>query len=254
MSPPNAPLLQLTPFSSQVCLLAPVILLLMTLQLAAVNGYPRYNDLIPNGNTVPNPCVNVSGSASETAGNQLWIGVGHLASRGGGGRNQFGVDFANSGRVSFRETSVNLISFCVVVIRTCVVTFKLISINKRLYNKFHASLHTSEALAAMKRAANRQPAFMKHVIPYHVTLMKHVIPYHVTLMKHVIPYHVTLMKHVIPYHVTLMKHECDMVSLVCHEVYIFWLTYSARYCCKGHSSFPFERLNSVFRRNQTSQD
>ncbi|XP_071096456.1 tyramine beta-hydroxylase-like [Haliotis cracherodii] len=44
--------------------------------------------MIPNGYTLPNPCVT----------GELWHGVGHLNPGGGGDTNQFGIDFANQGR------------------------------------------------------------------------------------------------------------------------------------------------------------
>ena len=47
------------------------------------SGYPGFQDNIPNGKNVPDPCQ--PGHA--------WNGVGHENREGGGARNRFGVDF-----------------------------------------------------------------------------------------------------------------------------------------------------------------
>ncbi|XP_067676503.1 MOXD1 homolog 1-like [Haliotis asinina] len=62
-------------------------LFLVTL-LHTASGYFDYQAKIPNGNNVPSPC-----KAGET-----WPGVGHKLMSGGGARNAFGQDFADSGR------------------------------------------------------------------------------------------------------------------------------------------------------------
>ncbi|KAH9525213.1 hypothetical protein Btru_000664 [Bulinus truncatus] len=56
--------------------------------VALVSGFPNYQNQIPNGDIVPNPCLI-----------GLWQGVGHLIARGGGGLNAFGQDFAAAGHV-----------------------------------------------------------------------------------------------------------------------------------------------------------
>ena len=45
-------------------------------------AYQGFRDLIPNGNNVPNPCINVP---------FLWNAVGHNKSNGGGAPNVFGA-------------------------------------------------------------------------------------------------------------------------------------------------------------------
>ena len=59
------------------------------LVIASALGWPTFNDLIPNGDKVPNPC-NPS---------LIWNGVGHLGPYGSGPRNQFGHDFIKAGKV-----------------------------------------------------------------------------------------------------------------------------------------------------------
>jgi dopamine beta-monooxygenase len=54
-----------------------------------VTGYPRYQDQIPNGKTVPNPCKP----------GEFWAGVGHEAVGGAGPRNPFGLDFAANNHI-----------------------------------------------------------------------------------------------------------------------------------------------------------
>lgn len=57
--------------------------------ISVARGWPTYNDLIPNGDKVPNPC-NPS---------LIWNGVGHLGPYGSGPRNQFGHDFIKANKV-----------------------------------------------------------------------------------------------------------------------------------------------------------
>lgn len=59
------------------------------LLIPVARGWPTYNNLIPNGDKVPNPC-NPS---------LIWNGVGHLGPYGSGPRNQFGHDFINANKV-----------------------------------------------------------------------------------------------------------------------------------------------------------
>lgn len=59
------------------------------LLIPVARGWPTYNDLIPNGDKVPNPC-NPS---------LIWNGVGHLGPYGSGPRNQFGHDFIKANKV-----------------------------------------------------------------------------------------------------------------------------------------------------------
>lgn len=57
--------------------------------IPVARGWPTYNDLIPNGDKVPNPC-NPS---------LIWNGVGHLGPYGSGPRNQFGHDFIKANKI-----------------------------------------------------------------------------------------------------------------------------------------------------------
>ncbi|KAK0052807.1 temptin [Biomphalaria pfeifferi] len=54
--------------------------------LMTVSAFITYQDLIPNGSIVPNPCRI-----------GLWPAVGHLTAEGGTLRNTFGADFAAAG-------------------------------------------------------------------------------------------------------------------------------------------------------------
>ena len=64
-------------------------ILLLSLLVASSVGYKMFQDVIPNGGLVPNPCKV----------NYIWQGVGHLVPGGGGVRNQFGLDFYKNGKV-----------------------------------------------------------------------------------------------------------------------------------------------------------
>ncbi|PVD28567.1 hypothetical protein C0Q70_11156 [Pomacea canaliculata] len=56
--------------------------------LPLAESYSSFQDSIPNGRNVRNPC------------NQMpWPGVGHRAIQGGGRKNRFGVDFAAAGNM-----------------------------------------------------------------------------------------------------------------------------------------------------------
>lgn len=55
--------------------------------IKASSAFPIYGDRIPNGRSVPNP--------GPQGG--VWAGVGHENAAGGGQRNQFGLDFKDSG-------------------------------------------------------------------------------------------------------------------------------------------------------------
>jgi len=57
---------------------------LFAILLSPCSGYPRFQDNIPNGTNVPNPCDGASGT---------WPGVGHVGQEGGGNRNVFGQVF-----------------------------------------------------------------------------------------------------------------------------------------------------------------
>ena len=54
-----------------------------------VQSHSSYQNEIPNGKAVPNPCDRTT----------IWAGVGHSSKSGGGPRNQFGLDFAAAGKV-----------------------------------------------------------------------------------------------------------------------------------------------------------
>ncbi|OWF52616.1 tyramine beta-hydroxylase-like [Mizuhopecten yessoensis] len=62
-------------------------LLITVLFASTVWGYRHFQDEIPNGGNVLNPCKN----------NDIWGGLGHRNPRGGGIFNPFGVDFKNAG-------------------------------------------------------------------------------------------------------------------------------------------------------------
>ncbi|XP_069129717.1 temptin-like [Argopecten irradians] len=62
--------------------------IILAILLGVTIAYPNYQQNIPNGRQVPNPCAGVTG---------LWLGVGHLNPHGAGPRNLFGQDFASSG-------------------------------------------------------------------------------------------------------------------------------------------------------------
>ncbi|GFS21873.1 MOXD1 homolog 1-like isoform X3 [Elysia marginata] len=58
----------------------------LSLLVASAMGYSGYKALIPNGDSVPNPC-----------GDGTWPGVGHWLIYGTGERNPFGEDFKANG-------------------------------------------------------------------------------------------------------------------------------------------------------------
>ena len=58
--------------------------------LGTAVAFRDYQDHIPNGDRVPDPCHP----------NKLWQGVGHKLLSGGGDRNPFGKDFKEAGKVS----------------------------------------------------------------------------------------------------------------------------------------------------------
>lgn len=76
---------------SSLCFRTTEIVVYLTFLVAIATSYPRYKDKIPNGDRVPSPCDQ----------NVTWGGVGHLLVDGGGSRNQFGIDFANAGKVGY---------------------------------------------------------------------------------------------------------------------------------------------------------
>ena len=64
--------------------------------LSLIAAYPGFQNAIPNGNRVPNPC-------SDPESGDIWQGVGHVNPAGGGRgepRNPFGKDFEDNGKVS----------------------------------------------------------------------------------------------------------------------------------------------------------
>jgi hypothetical protein len=78
----------------------PVFLMLTVLSLPETEGFPQFIDKIPNAGIVPNPYVNMSGSAPPGApDSQFWAAIGHVAASGGGQRNKFGIDFGLLGKV-----------------------------------------------------------------------------------------------------------------------------------------------------------
>ena len=62
-------------------------LLLVILCCAFVSAYKPFQERIPNGERVPNPCSR----------DKSWGGVGHTNPLGGGPRNAFGRKFADEG-------------------------------------------------------------------------------------------------------------------------------------------------------------
>ena len=68
-----------------------VLICMIVVYLKAVVPYKEYQQLIPNGDKVPDPCHH----------DQIWHGVGHKNKAGGGQRNQFGDDFLRLGKVLF---------------------------------------------------------------------------------------------------------------------------------------------------------
>ncbi|KAL3870847.1 hypothetical protein ACJMK2_038884 [Sinanodonta woodiana] len=72
----------------------PVSVFFILLILTHVNAaYKTFQDAIPNGKNVRNPCD----------GDIVWNGVGHKNQGGGGNRNPFGTDFEANGKVWSRE-------------------------------------------------------------------------------------------------------------------------------------------------------
>lgn len=65
------------------------------------NTYPSYQNIIPNGDRIPNPCK------TDT----IWSGVGHQLPSGGGSLNPFGVDLfqnkVNNGEVTYISMTNN---------------------------------------------------------------------------------------------------------------------------------------------------
>ena len=55
-------------------------LFLVALFIGVASSFPSFQNMIPNGGSVPNPC-NMG----------TWAGVGHTAVRGAGPRNLFGL-------------------------------------------------------------------------------------------------------------------------------------------------------------------
>ncbi|XP_013391507.1 MOXD1 homolog 1 isoform X2 [Lingula anatina] len=62
-------------------------LIILLVLIPWISGYGMYQDRIPNGKKIPHPCDS----------SQLWPGVGHQNTQGGGARNPFGLDFAANG-------------------------------------------------------------------------------------------------------------------------------------------------------------
>lgn len=61
----------------------------LTIVINIAVGFPRFQDVIPNGDKLPHPCKP----------NYIWHGVGHRADRGEGPLNDFGKDFLRLGKV-----------------------------------------------------------------------------------------------------------------------------------------------------------
>ena len=67
-------------------------LVILAMLASVANGYPYFQNQIPNGANIPNPCPQLEGDT--------WYGVGHRNYQGGGSRNPFGEDFAANDFVS----------------------------------------------------------------------------------------------------------------------------------------------------------
>ena len=63
--------------------------LLLGFLLTVTEGYKYFQERVPNGDNIPNPCNR----------NLRWPGVGHQNTQGGGLRNPFGLDFHKNGQV-----------------------------------------------------------------------------------------------------------------------------------------------------------
>ena len=66
------------------------LVLIVFCSLPLATSHPQFREQIPNGFKVKHPCKP----------NYMWYGVGHMNPKGGGNRNEFGIDFDNLGRVS----------------------------------------------------------------------------------------------------------------------------------------------------------
>jgi len=66
------------------------VLLFAVSTFRVISSFLRYQQLIPNGQQVPNPCED----------GKIWRGVGHWNPAGADFLNPFGRDFANSDHVS----------------------------------------------------------------------------------------------------------------------------------------------------------
>ncbi|KAJ8302751.1 hypothetical protein KUTeg_019147 [Tegillarca granosa] len=69
----------------------------ITMDLPSVSGFKIYQNRIPNGDKIPDPCRK----------NQYWNGVGHRKSIGGGQRNPFGTHFRQLGKTRMEMDSTN---------------------------------------------------------------------------------------------------------------------------------------------------
>lgn len=71
----------------KVTLFAAVVISILA---SSVYSHMEYQEKIPNGKMVPNPCGGSTG---------VWAGVGHQNVMGGGARNPFGNDFQANNHV-----------------------------------------------------------------------------------------------------------------------------------------------------------
>lgn len=72
----------------KMTLFAAVVIFMLA---SSVYGYRSFQEKIPNGNSVPNPC--------ECDPSTKWPGVGHQNLTGGGPQNPFGIDFRANNKV-----------------------------------------------------------------------------------------------------------------------------------------------------------
>ena len=75
-----------------------IVVSLCFLLLGTAVAFRDYQEHIPNGDRVPDPCHP----------NKLWQGVGHEQVSGGGARNPFGKDFKEAGKVKVKDFMIKI--------------------------------------------------------------------------------------------------------------------------------------------------
>jgi len=69
-----------------------MITILLFLYIGVVSGYKEFQERVPNGANMSNPCIR----------GDKWPGLGHQYREGGGLRNPFGVAFGLNDKVNIR--------------------------------------------------------------------------------------------------------------------------------------------------------